>query len=109
MSRWVRSIAVLAGASAALLGTTAAVAHQSVARTATTCGVGNGKGYGYTYLTTLAVHGTSCGAGKSVVKSRGKGWKCAKKRLNTSPVQYEERQSCTSGSRSVVWTYSQNT
>jgi hypothetical protein len=100
---------VLAGASAALFGGAVAVAHQPLARAATTCGVGNGKGYGYTYLTTLTVHGTGCGTGKSVVKSRGKGWKCSKKRLNTSPVQYQERESCKSGSRTVVWTYSQNT
>jgi hypothetical protein len=111
MSRWVRSMTVLVSASAALFGAAAATARQPLARAAAGCNVGTGRGYGYTYLTTLTVHGTNCATGKSVVKKHGhvSGWSCSKKRLATGPVQYQERETCTSGSRRVVWTYSQNT
>lgn len=111
MSRWVRSMTVLVAASAALFAAATATARQPLARAAASCGVGQGKGYGYTYLTTLTVHGTSCATGKSVAKKHGKvsGWRCSKKRLATGPVQYQDRETCTSGSRRVVWTYSQNT
>ena len=98
-------------ASAALLGAAVALAHQPVARTAASCGVGLGHGYGYTYLTSLKVYGTSCSTGRIVVKHHGRvsGWHCVKKRLDTSPVQYDERETCTSGARRVVWTYIQDT
>jgi hypothetical protein len=109
MSRWIRSMTVLMSASAALFGAAAATARQPLARTAASCNVGAGKGFGYTYLTGLTVRGVNCATGKSVVKKRGKGWGCSKKRLQSSPTQYQERETCTSGSRRVVWTYSQNT
>jgi hypothetical protein len=46
-----------------------------------------------------------------VVHKRGKlrGWHCSKKRLDTSPVQYDERVTCKSGRRLVKWTFTQNT
>jgi hypothetical protein len=90
---------------------TGAFAHAPQARIAGSCGVGSGHGYGYTYLTSLKVTRTSCSTGKSVAKHHGhvKGWKCSTKRLATSPVQYEARVTCKSGSRQVIWTFSQNT
>jgi len=102
---------MLLGASAALCGGGVALAHEPVARIAANCSVGSGRGDGYTYVTSLSVRHASCSAGKSLVKHHGsvRGWRCTKKRLATSPVQYQERETCTHGSRSVVWGYTQNT
>ena len=73
--------------------------------------MGAGKGYGYSYLTSLTVRGTNCATGRGVVARHGHvpGWGCSKKRLATSPVQYDDRETCHSGSRQVVWTFTQNT
>ena len=111
MSSKRRAIVVLLVLSAALLIAAAAVAHSPRAGAAGGCSVGSGQGYGYTYLTSLKVTNTSCTTGKTVAKHHGRvsGWKCSTKRLATSPVQYESRVTCTSGSRQVVWTFSQNT
>jgi hypothetical protein len=106
-----RAMVLLLVTSGALLSATGAFAHGPRAKAAASCGVGSGHGYGYTYLTSLKVTRTSCATGKSVAKHHGhvKGWKCSTKRLGTSPVQYESRVTCKSGSRQVVWTFSQNT
>jgi hypothetical protein len=91
---------------------TAAVAPASPPRagTASGCGVGRGQGFGYTYLTSLSVKGIGCASGRSVVKHRGgRGWRCAKQRLASSPVQYDDRETCKSGSRQVQWTFTQDT
>jgi hypothetical protein len=114
MSRGFRSMIVLLSTSAALAGSAAAAAHQPVARTAANCGLGAHHGiglYGYTYLTKLTVSGTNCTTGKNVAKHHGKlsGWHCSKKRLATSPVQYNDRETCTSGGRHVQWFFTQNT
>jgi hypothetical protein len=111
MSRRLQSLIVLLGATAALCVSAVATAHQPVASAAARCGVGSGQGYGYAYVTSLIVHGTSCSTGKTIVKHHGKisGWSCTKKRLVTSPVQYLERERCTSGSRRVQWVYTENT
>jgi hypothetical protein len=90
----------------------AAVASASspTARVASGCGVGAGRGFGYTYLTSLSVKKIGCANGRSVVKHRGgKGWRCTKKRLASSSTQYDDRESCRSGSRQVVWTFTEDT
>ncbi|MGH2866854.1 MAG: hypothetical protein ACRDNK_04695 [Solirubrobacteraceae bacterium] len=95
-----------------LLGAVASAGAQGpVARATTGCGVGAGKGYGYSYLTSLKVRRTSCATGRSVAKHHGRlrSWSCTKKRLDTSPVQYDDRETCHSGARQVVWTFTQNT
>jgi hypothetical protein len=108
-----RSIIALVSATAAFLGGAVAVsaAHEPDARAAANCGVGSGRSLGYTYVTSLTVRGTSCSTGKNLAKHHGhvSGWSCKNKRLATNPVQYQGRETCTSGSRRVVWTYSQNT
>jgi hypothetical protein len=91
---------------------TAAVAPANAPRAhaASNCAVGRGQGFGYTYLTSLSVKGIGCASGRSVVKHRGgRGWSCAKRRLASSPVQYDDRETCKSGSRQVVWTFTQDT
>jgi hypothetical protein len=113
MSRGHRPIIALLSASALFAGSAVAVAHQPVARSASGCNLGASQGlglYGYTYLTSLTVRGTNCTTGKNVAKHHGKvsGWHCSKKRLQTSSIQYVDRETCTSGSRHVVWTFTQN-
>jgi hypothetical protein len=106
--RWV----TIALATSAVILATAAVApaRPAPAHAASGCGVGRGQGFGYTYLTSLSVKGIGCASGRSVVKHRGgRGWKCAKQRLASSPVQYDERETCKSGSRQVQWTFTQDT
>jgi hypothetical protein len=106
--RWV---AIALATSAVILATAAvAPARPASAHAASTCAVGRGQGFGYTYLTSLSVKGIGCASGRAVVKHRGgRGWKCAKKRLASSPVQYDDRETCKSGSRQVVWTFTQDT
>ena len=110
MSRKCRALVLMLASSGILLAATGALAHSPRARAAGSCGIGSGHGYGYTYLTSLKVTNTSCATGRSVAKHHGhvRGWRCSTKRLATSPVQYESRVTCKSGSRQVVWTFSQN-
>jgi hypothetical protein len=106
--RWMRIL----WASVLVVLAAAAVASASspTARVASGCGVGAGHGFGYTYLTSLSVKKIGCANGRSVVKHRGgKGWRCTKKRLASSPTQYDDRETCTNGSRKVVWTFTQDT
>ena len=59
----------------------------------------------------LWVFKTSCANGKNLVKHKGHihGWKCVTKRLDTSPVQYDDKVTCKSGSREVQWDFTQDT
>ncbi|MGI8713661.1 MAG: hypothetical protein ACR2NR_10855 [Solirubrobacteraceae bacterium] len=100
----------LLAVAAALVAATAAMAHSPDARIASSCGVGSGTGYGYTYLTSLTVKNTSCSTGKTVARHHGKvkGWRCSTKRLASSPVQVQNRETCKSGSKQIVWTDTQN-
>lgn len=105
-------IAVLAGSLLAIPAVSATARPAAPeAHAAGSCGVGSGRGYGYSYLTSLKVTRTSCSTGRSVAKHHGhlRGWSCRGKRLDSSPVQYDERVTCHSGRRQVVWTYTQNT
>jgi hypothetical protein len=89
-----------------------AAARPSVrAHVARGCSVGSGHGYGYSYLTSLRVSHTSCATGRVIARHHGRvrGWSCTRRRLDSSPVQYDERVSCRSGRRQVVWTYTENT
>jgi hypothetical protein len=108
MSRWVLPLAT---AAALIFGAGTSAASAPRAHAAGSCNVGSGTGYGYSYLTSLTVRNTSCGTGKHLAKKHGNvsGWSCHKKRLDTSPVQYDDRETCTSGSAKVVWTFTQNT
>ena len=108
--------ALSAGAAVMSVGAALALAapassHTRASAAASRCNVGSGQGYGYSYLTSLSVSGVSCGTGRAVAKKHGRvrGWSCHQKRLDTSPVQYDERVSCTSGHASIAWTFTQNT
>jgi hypothetical protein len=105
------AVAASAMIAAALSASASASLSGPAAHAAGSCGVGNGLGYGYSYLTSLTVQRTSCGTGKNLARKHGKvgGWHCSRKRLDTSPVQYDDRETCTRGSSKVVWTFTQNT
>ncbi len=106
----VRHVLCLALAVTAV-GSAGATASNPVAQKAGTCSVGNGRGYGYSYLTYLWVYRTSCSTGRSLAHKHGRahGWRCSRRILDRSPVQYDARMTCHSGSRQVQWTYTQNT
>ena len=87
--RSIGSILFVVLALAAVSAASSASANGPVAHAAGKCGIGNGRGYNYSYLTFLWVFKTSCGTGKSVAKAHGhvRGWHCSKKILDKSPVQ----------------------
>ena len=111
MSRRFCSVVGVLAAVMLLWVVASAAADGPSAQAATGCNVGTGTGYGYSYLTSLSVRRTGCATGRTVVKHHGhvRGWSCQKKRLDTSPVQYDDRETCRSGARQVVWTFTQNT
>jgi hypothetical protein len=104
-------IGLLAVLAAAILTLSASAFASPQARIASACSVGSGEGYGYAYLTSLSVKRTSCSTGKSLVRHKGRlrGWHCSRKVLQRSSVQYDARESCSSGSRRVTYVYAQNT
>ncbi|MGH2913946.1 MAG: hypothetical protein ACRDMX_03055 [Solirubrobacteraceae bacterium] len=109
MGRSLRAM-LIAGAFA-LCAASAALANAPAAQMAGGCSVGEGHGYGYSYLTSLHTRRISCNGARTVVRHHGhmRGWRCQFKRLDTSPVQYDSRATCTSRGRQIVWTYTQNT
>jgi hypothetical protein len=112
MSRGLRTFVALVVVSLALAAAGSATAARApVAHAAGKCSIGNSRSYGYTYLTFLWVYNTSCATGANVARHHGHvtGWHCVSTRLATSPVQYQERETCTQGRAQVQWTYTQNT
>ena len=101
------ALAALVGAA---IAAGSAAASGPVAHAAGTCSIGSATGYGYSYLTSLWVSNTSCKTGRTVAKYHGhvSGWSCKKTTLDSSPVQYDARVSCTKGSGRIKWTYTQN-
>jgi len=101
-------------AMAALLATGIAAAGAAatgpLAHAAGSCGMGNTRGYGYSYLTSLWEKNTTCKLARTIAKDHGhySGWSCKKTTLDSSPVQYDARVTCTSGNRQVKYTYTQN-
>jgi uncharacterized membrane protein len=92
-----------------------------VARASKSCNVGSGRDYGTTYVTALSVRGTSCAAGKDVVRAfhacrpgkkgrchrRVLGYSCSERRFNQIRTQYDSKVTCKKGSRVVKHTYTQ--
>jgi hypothetical protein len=87
-----------------------AAANGPLAHAAGSCGMGNTRGYGYSYLTSLWEKNTTCKLARTIAKDHGhySGWSCKKTTLDSSPVQYDARVTCTSGSRVVKYTYTEN-
>lgn len=107
----ITSVALAVGSSASARSPAGHALGSPIAHATGKCGVGSGRGYGYSYLTFLWVYKTGCSAGKSVAKDHGhaRGWRCSKKIQDRSPVQYDAKVTCKSGPRVVQWTYTQNT
>ncbi len=82
-------LALVAATVLAFAGTTSAQSPR--AHAAGTCGIGNSRHYGYSYLTWLWAYKVSCGTARSVARSHGKGWRCHKRILDkvTHPVRRE--------------------
>jgi hypothetical protein len=123
MPRLKRPIATLALIAALVAFTTVPAAGEPRAQASRTCDVGDGRGYGTTYVTTLSVRGTSCRSGRKVVRAfhacrpgkKGRchhavlGYSCSERRYNKISTQYDSKVSCSKGSRRVKHTYTQFT
>jgi hypothetical protein len=112
LTRTLRTAVALGVTGAAAACLSAGSSAAPVAHIAKNCsGLGSGRQFGYTYVTAIAESGTTCSAAEGLVKAHGRerGWKCTTKRLATSSIQYEASETCTSGSKKVVWNFSQNT
>jgi hypothetical protein len=110
-------IATVAAAVAAL-----AVLIAPAAAPAKSCGVGNSRSYGTTYVLTISVKGVSCAKGKRVIRAfhacrpgkagkcpHVKGYHCSERRFNKSPLSYDSDVTCKRGSKRVAHTYTQFT
>jgi hypothetical protein len=118
-------IAVLAIAAALSCASAVSAAEDPAAHAARSCGVGNTRGYGPTYLLKLSVSGTSCRNGKSLVRayydcrkrhggrkghcSGALGYRCSEHRFDTIPSQFSARVKCSKGGRRINHTYEQFT
>jgi hypothetical protein len=107
----IRSLGLTVFVVLAVAAVPAASARAPVAHAAGKCSYGNGRSYGYSYLTFLWVYKTSCANGRTIAHKHGhvRGWHCTTKKLDQSPVQYDAKVTCKSGHREVQWEYTQNT
>ena len=121
-----RTILLLLALSLGLLAAASASASGPTATAARTCHltITQQRHSGSTYLVQLKVEHVSCSTGLSVEKAwqscrkstaghrtckrRVSGYRCGQKVLDSSKTQYDARVTCTSGSRSVVFIYTQN-
>lgn len=91
-----------------------------VATASKTCGVGDTRSYGTTYVTVLKVSNTSCRSGKRLVRAfhacrpgkSGKcasvsGYSCSERRYNKSKTSYDSNVTCRKGDKTVKHTYTQ--
>ncbi len=104
------TLACVCALAGALVPGTSAARQATSAQAPTNCKVGNGQGYGYTYLLSLQVKNTTCSVGITLVRHKGKlkGWRCTKKVLDQSPVQYDASMTCSNGSKQAIYKYTQN-
>ena len=109
----------------ALLIAVAALAPSAsagpVATASKSCGVGDTRSYGTTYVITISVSNTSCRNGKRLIRAYHacrpgksgkcpsvKGYSCSEKRT-TGTTQYDSRVTCRKGDKTVKHTYTQYT
>jgi hypothetical protein len=108
---------------AVLVAAVVPAAAEPVAHASKRCSVGDGRGYGTTYVTYLSVSGTSCRNGRRVVRAFHKcrpgkaghchhsvlGYSCKEHRYNKISVSYDSTVTCHRGSRRVKHKYTQYT
>src|SRR4051794_35577070 len=98
-----------------LVAAAGAASAAPTAHTAARCSVGSGRGLGFSYVTSLSASRTSCRTARTVVKAYSRhragslGYRCARRIVDRSPVQYDARATCTKGRAAVRFTYTQNT
>jgi hypothetical protein len=114
------------GTALAVLGTLLALSPAaSAAPTATAskaCKVGDSRSYGTTYVLSISVRGTSCRAGRRVIRAfhacrpgksgrcaRVSGYRCSESRFDKIKTQYSSRVTCRNGGKVVKHTYTQFT
>ncbi|HEU4658392.1 MAG TPA: hypothetical protein VFR97_12740 [Capillimicrobium sp.] len=128
MTRKLRAAAIAGAlaATVALPSLPAASADTPIASAAGACKVGDGRGLGPTYVTSLRVSGTSCATGKKVVRAyyqcrvrnggkRGRctskvlGFRCSERRGSSIPTQFDAKVTCRKGGATVKHAYTQFT
>jgi hypothetical protein len=113
-------VALLSACAAALTPTASAAGPDATA--AKSCGVGDSRGYGTTYVLKINVRGTSCRSGKSLIRayhdcrpgksgrcSRVRRYNCSENRFDKIRTQYSSNVTCRRGDRVVKHTYTQFT
>ena len=110
----------------AVLATCAALAPAASADPSATasksCRVGDSRSYNTTYVLSINVSGTSCRAGRKVIRkfhdcrpgkaghcSSALGYSCSERRYDKIRTQYSGRVTCTKGGKVVKHTYTQFT
>ncbi len=113
------SLAVIA--LAALLALASSSAAAPVATASKSCGVGDSRSYGTTYVISINVSGTSCRAGRRLIRAYHacrpgksgkcpsvKGYSCSERRTKAA-TQYDSRVTCRKGDKTVKHVYTQFT
>jgi hypothetical protein len=121
MSRVTRTLAALAAVTV-LLALAPAAPADPPATAAKSCGVGDERSYGTTYVLGISVSGTSCRAARKVIRAfhgcrPGKsgrcggvlGYSCSESRFNKGRTSYDSRVTCRKGGKTVKHTYTQFT
>ena len=107
---------------AAVLLAPSASATAPIATASKGCSVGNSRGYGTTYVLKISVSGTSCRAGRSLIKAYHacrpgksgkcrsvKGYSCSEHRFNKGRISYDSNVTCRKRGKTVKHTYTQFT
>jgi hypothetical protein len=116
--RTITALAVLA-ASLAVLAPTAGA--DPVATASKSCGVGDSRSYGTTYVISINASNTSCRNARKLIRafhacrpgksgrcSSVKGYSCSERR-NRGATQYDSNVTCRKGRKTVKHTYTQYT
>jgi hypothetical protein len=114
--------AVLAAFAACATLAPAVSADAPDAKASKSCGVGDSRSYGTTYVLKISVSGTSCRSGKRLIRAfhdcrpgksgrcaRVKRYDCSESRFDKISTQYSSRVTCRRGDRVVKHTYQQFT
>jgi hypothetical protein len=114
-----RALAVLAAVAAFA---PAAGAAEPVATAAKTCGVGDERSYGTTYVVAISASNTSCRNARKLIRAYHacrpgksgkcgsvKDYSCSERRFNKGRASYDSNVTCRKGSRTVKHTYTQFT
>jgi hypothetical protein len=91
-----------------------------IATASKSCGVGDSRSYGTTYVIKISVSHTSCRNGRSLIRAfhacrpgnsgkcgSVKGYSCSERRYNKGRTSYDSDVSCRKGDKTVKHTYTQ--